>query len=263
MIRCHRAEYTNREGQIYLKLNLMYNSAWSLFSADKEVAPEVEDQDFDFTYTPYAWSGYTYTFENIDRKSLDSIRTWNKKYFSDNKVIIDEMYTPLDEAEQEDGDFNILGKITQVVHRDNYMSDVRIQDKSNETWFATVSRRKFPRVIEGEIVKVRSATVDLESERTNTVKLSPHSNIMTIVPFSQLRKQLRTSVKANLAKVDKQLLHGKVIHEPILASTISKGFNHLGPDQVSSLNELTESYHRARFQVIACTSGKDAIVEVK
>ena len=102
----------------------MYNSAWALFSADKEVAPEVEDQETDFTYTPYAWSGYSYTLEHVDRKSIDAIRTWNKRYFSENKVIIDEMYTPLDEAEQEDGDFNILGKITQVVHRDNYMSDI-------------------------------------------------------------------------------------------------------------------------------------------
>lgn len=241
----------------------MYNSAWSLFSADKEVAPEVEDQDYDFTYTPYAWSGYTYTFENIDRKSLDSVRTWNKKYFQDNKVIIDEMYTPLDEAEQEEGDFNILGKITQVVHRDNYMSDIRIQDKTNDTWFATISRRKFPRVVEGEIVKVRSATVDQDSERSHNVKLSPHSNIMTVVPFSQLRKQLKTSVKANNAQVDKQLLQDAVIHEPILASTVSKAFNHLGPEQVTTLDNLTEDYHRARFQVIACTPGKDAIVEVK
>lgn len=241
----------------------MYNSAWSLFSADKEVAPEVEDQDYDFTYTPYAWSGYSYTFENIDRKSLDSIRTWNKKYFSDNKVIIDEMYTPLDEAEQEDGDFNILGKVTQVVHRDNYMSDIRIQDRTYDTWFATISRRKFPRVVEGEIVKVRSATVDLDSERTHTIKLSPHSNVMTVVPFSQLRKQLKTSVKINHAQVDKQLLQGAVIHEPVLASSVSKAFNHLGPDQVTTLDQLSEDYHRARFQVIACTPGKDAIVEVK
>ena len=240
----------------------MYNSAWALFSADKEVAPEVEDQDFDWTYTPYAWSGYAYTFENIDRKSLDSIRSWNKRYFSENKVIIDEMYTPLDEAEQEDGDFNILGKVTQVVHRDNYMSDVWIADKTNETWFATISRRKFPRVKEGEIVKVRSATVEQDSERTHTIRLSPHSNIMTLVPFSQLWKQLKT-VKMTPTTVDKQLLQGRVIHEPVLASTTSKAFSHIGPEEVTTLDNLTEEHHRARFQIIACTSGEDAIVEVK
>ena len=85
---------------------------------------------------------------------------------------------------------------------------------------------------------------------------------MTLVPFSQLRKQLRTSVKVNHALVDKQLLQGDVIHEPVLASTTTKAFNHLGPDHVTTLDQLSEDYHRARFQVIACTAGKDAIVEV-
>ena len=173
---------------------MSYNSSWSLYSADKEIAPEVEDQESDYTHKAYAYSGWTYTFENNDRKQLEGMRTWNKKYFSENKVIIDEMYTPLDEVENEEGDFNILGKVTQIVHRDNYMSDIRLKDKTNVTWFATISRKKFPRVTEGEVVKIRSATVDADSEREHSVKLSPHSNIMTMVPFSSLRKQIKSSI---------------------------------------------------------------------
>jgi hypothetical protein len=61
---------------------MMYNSSWSLFTTDKEIAPEVEDQDEDYTYKAYAFSGYTYTFENNDRKCLDNMRGWNKTYFS-------------------------------------------------------------------------------------------------------------------------------------------------------------------------------------
>jgi len=49
------------------------------------------------------------------------------------------MYTSLEEIENEEGDFNVLGKVTQVVHRDDYMSDIRITDLSNTTWFATIS----------------------------------------------------------------------------------------------------------------------------
>ena len=63
--------------------------------------------------------------------------------------------------------------------------------------------------------------------------------------------------------VDKQLLQGRVIHEPVLASTTSKAFSHIGPEEVTTLDNLTEEHHRARFQIIACTSGEDAIVEVK
>ncbi len=95
---------------------MSYNSSWALFTQDSEIAPEVEDKDEDYTYKAYAYSGWTYTFEDNDRRELDSCRSWNKKYFTDNKVIIDEMYTPLDEAEKEEGDFNILGKVTQIVH---------------------------------------------------------------------------------------------------------------------------------------------------
>jgi hypothetical protein len=262
-IRCHRAEYTNREGQIYLKLNLMYNSSWAMFTADKEIAPEVEDQEADYTYTPYAWSGYSYTFENVDRKSLDALRTWNKKYFAENPVIIQEMYTPLDEAEQEEGDFNVLGKVTQVVQRDDFMNDIRIKDQSGSTWFATISRRKFPRVVEGEVVKVRSALVEEDSDREHSIRLSPHSNIMTVVPFSQLRKQLRSAVKSSPTEVDEALLAGEVIHEPVLASTVSKAFKDA---QVTPLHELFSNpdedtdLYRARFQVVAATSGKDTVV---
>lgn len=158
-------------------MNMSYSSSWSLFSADKEVAPEVEDQVEDWVYSPYAFSSYSYTFENNDRKALDSIRPWNKTYFQTNEVLVDVMYTALDEATEEDGDFNVLGKITQVVHRDNWMSDIRIQDRSGKTFFTTISRRKFPRAQEGEIIKIRSAVVDEDSHRTNILKLFPHSNI--------------------------------------------------------------------------------------
>ena len=57
-------------------------------------------------------------------------------------------------ATQESGDFNCVGKVTQIVHRDDYMSDIRLRDMSGETWFSTISRRKYPRVMEGEIIKI-------------------------------------------------------------------------------------------------------------
>jgi hypothetical protein len=81
VIRCHRAEYRLRDNQHYLKLNLGYNSSWALFSADNEVAPEVEGQIRDPAREAYAFSGYSYTMESIDQKNLDNLRTWNKKHF--------------------------------------------------------------------------------------------------------------------------------------------------------------------------------------
>lgn len=157
--------------------------------------------------------------ESIDQKHLDNLRTWTKKHFGNHEVIVEDMYTPLEEADKEEGDFNVFGKVTQIVHRDNYMSDIRITDNSNTTWFATISRKKFPWVKEGELIKIRSVTVDEESERTNSLRFAPYSNIMTIVPFSTLQSKFKKL--SNQDKVDKELLKQWIIQEPVLATTIS------------------------------------------
>lgn len=167
ILRIHRADFNQKEEQIYFKLNMSYSSSWALFSADEEVAPEVIKQDGE-EFNPlnaYAYSGKQYTFEAQDQKMLRSIRAWNKSYMSKNVVIIREMYTPLNEAEQEEGDFNVVAKVTQIIHRDQYTSDIRLKDVSKSTWFLTVSRRKFPRLQEGIIIKIRSVNIDKETER--------------------------------------------------------------------------------------------------
>lgn len=167
---------------------MCYNSAWSLFTADEVIPPEV-DSDMNFTHDPYAFNGKTYTNENYDTKVLDKLRTWNDRYWAKNMVLSEDTITPLDEAEQEPGDFDVMGQVVQLIHRDEYTSDIRIKDSSDETWFINILRRKFPRVSEGEFVKIRSATIDKETEREKMLKLAPYSNIMTIVPFSKAKKE--------------------------------------------------------------------------
>jgi hypothetical protein len=166
IIRIHRAEYNYKDSQHYFKLNMSFSSSWALFSADDEVAPEViKEEGDDFTYRAYAFSGKQYNFDSQDQKLLKSVRQWNRGYFSKNQVIIPEMYTPLDEAHEEEGDFNVVAKVTQIVNRDYYTADIRLKDVSKATWFLTVSRRKFPRIQEGSIVKIRSVNIDTETER--------------------------------------------------------------------------------------------------
>lgn len=109
VIRCHWADYTCKDGHSFLKLNLHYNSSWALFSADDIVAPEVKGQVQNPATEAYAFSGYSYTMEPIDQKQLDNLRVWSRKHFANHKVIVDEMYTALSQADEEDGDFNVLG----------------------------------------------------------------------------------------------------------------------------------------------------------
>jgi hypothetical protein len=257
IIRIHRAEYNYKEDQHYFKLNMSYSSSWALFSADDEVAPEViRDDGDDFTYRAYAFSGKQYNFENQDQKLLRSIRSWNKNYMSKNHVIIQEMYTPLEEAKLEEGDFNVVAKITQIVHRDQYTSDLRLKDISKATWFLTVSRRKFPRLQENTIIKIRSVNIDKETERDNCLELAPHSNIMTFVPFSKLIKDLDLKISMNPEKTDKFLCSKPILTEPVIKT---KTFGKYADLPMSTLSEIyddssnKEKVFKTRFYVLEMT----------
>lgn len=257
IVRIHRAEYNFKEDQHYFKLNMSYSSSWALFSADDEVAPEViREEGDDFTYRAYAFSGKQYNFEAQDQKLLRSIRSWNKSYFTKNQVIIPEMYTPLSEAEEEEGDFNVVAKVTQIVHRDYYTSDIRLKDISKQTWFLTISRRKFPRLQEGMIIKIRSVNIDTETERERCLELAPHSNIMTFVPFSKLSKDLAAEISMNPEKTDKELFKKPILTEPVLATRTMGKYSDL---PLTSLSEIyddptnKETIFRTRFFVIKMT----------
>ena len=257
IIRIHRAEYNFKEDQHYFKLNMSYSSSWALFSADDEVAPEViKDDTDDFTYRAYAFSGKQYNFEAQDQKLLRSVRTWNKNYMSKNPVIIPEMYTPLNEAAEEEGDFNVVAKITQIVHRDQYTSDIRLKDISKSTWFLTVSRRKFPRLQENTIIKIRSVNIDTETERERCLELAPHSNIMTFVPFSLLNKQLLNEISMNPEKVDKELFKKPILTEPVLATRTFGKYSDLPLTTLSEVyedNSTKETVFKTRFYIIKVT----------
>lgn len=257
IIRIHRAEYNFKENQKYFKLNMSYSSSWALFSADDEVAPEVNTSgDDDFTFKAYAFSGKQYTFEGQDQKNLKSIRKWNKEYMSENIVIIPEMYTPLNCAAEEEGDFNVVARITQIVHRDHYTSDIRLKDASKATWFMTVSRRKFPRLLEGSVVKIRSACIDTETERERCLELAPHSNIMTFVPFSKLSNQLMNEISMNPDKVDKELFKKPILTEPVLATRTFGDYSKLPLTTLSDMfdsSNTKEHIFRTRFYVVKMT----------
>jgi len=41
------------------------------------------------------------------------------------------------------------------------------------------------------LIKIRSVTIDEDSDRKNSLRFAPHTNIMTIVPFSRLQKDFK------------------------------------------------------------------------
>lgn len=51
-------------------MNLSYNASWAIYSTDDIIAPEVDDQEKDFSYSAYCHSGLTYHSEEQDSKIL-------------------------------------------------------------------------------------------------------------------------------------------------------------------------------------------------
>lgn len=187
------------------------------------------------------------------------MKTWNRKYFKDNNVLIDDMFSAFDEIDKEEGDFNIIGRVTQAVHRDAFMQDIRITDEDNNTIFATVSRKKFPRVEEGTVIKIRSAMLDRNTQRTDTLLLNPYSNIMTIVPFAKILRKLE-SISMDQLSIDQELLEGDVIHEPVLATEVAEDYEDTEvtklEDLFRSVDKSTDTF-RARFYVIKSSDASD------
>lgn len=261
LIRVHRAQFELKDDQAYFRLNLCHSSAWALFSADQTVAPECSEQNEDWDYTPYAFNGHSFTFEHSDRKILDKLKIWNKSYFQNNEVLIDVMFTPLNKAHEEDGDFNIIGKITQVVHRDEWNSDIRIRDRSGDTWFSTIIRKQFPRIKEGEIVKIRSCKVDDDSTRVKSFSISSITNFMTIVPFAKIMKQLN-KIPLDSTDADEFLLDQETIQDPVLASTVSPEYQDMectSLEEIFSAPSKDNQTSRVRFYVVHATKGSEAI----
>ena len=109
VIRIHRANMKMYDGKKQFQVNVFYNSSWCLFSADlenpEEVNSKVKSKDSDDEMVtskkkqlmPYKYSGKSFSIDPDALEQLQDIREWSKKYFADNDVIPDSMYTKLNE----------------------------------------------------------------------------------------------------------------------------------------------------------------------
>jgi hypothetical protein len=108
IIRIHRATMNIFEGKKQFVVNVFFNSSWCLFSTDLEnpeenIAKTEEYREEDGEnpefkrkqVIPYKYSGKTFSVDGETLEQLQSIRAWTKKYFQENDVITDGMYTTL------------------------------------------------------------------------------------------------------------------------------------------------------------------------
>lgn len=161
IIRVHRATLRLYNGVRQFNANIFYNSSWALFSTDKKsVLQEIGGQDSVSDLTPFAYSGKNYTFEKQEAALVTNIRKWANQYFAQYNVISNDMFTPLNKAQAQKSDFDVVAKVLQVFELDEYTNELKLKDQSGAVFFTLALKLKFPHVRAGEVVRIRSATYD-------------------------------------------------------------------------------------------------------
>eukprot|EP00343_Euplotes_focardii_P006703 CAMPEP_0205825168 /NCGR_PEP_ID=MMETSP0206-20130828/24182_1 /ASSEMBLY_ACC=CAM_ASM_000279 /TAXON_ID=36767 /ORGANISM="Euplotes focardii, Strain TN1" /LENGTH=338 /DNA_ID=CAMNT_0053123981 /DNA_START=340 /DNA_END=1353 /DNA_ORIENTATION=+ len=178
---------------------MYYRSSWCLFignDSEAPLEPKVENEDGTnnyFSYTPYNFSGKSFTQEAHETKILKDLKKWSKDYFTKNYVIAHDIKkAELDKALKDQKDFDLLGKITELKDFDQYSNSVIFNDSTGQTWTANLFKRKFPHLKVDDVLRIKSCS----AKEDNSLVLSAHSNILKFFSFSKIEKYLKTNISS-------------------------------------------------------------------
>lgn len=199
IVRVHRAKFQHYNDMKQLNVNMYYRSSWCLFigsDTESPLEPKVENEDGTgnyFSYTPYNFSGKSFTQEAHETKILKDLKKWSKEYFTKNNVIeADIKKADLDEAVKGQKDFDLLAKITEIKDHDQYSNSVTFNDTTGQTWTANLFKRKFPHLKVNDVLRIKSCS----AKEDNTLVLSAHSNILKFFSFSKIERHLKTAISS-------------------------------------------------------------------
>lgn len=131
------------------------------------------------------------------------------------------MYVPLNKATAHKGDFDSVAKILHVHELDEYTNELKLKDASNTVYYTLTLKLKFPNLHSGDIVRIRSATVDETATHKKVLILAPFSNILTLPSNSKLAKDLKGKISDEKA-ADKASLKAKVQFNSVVLSEVEK-----------------------------------------
>lgn len=148
------------------------------------------------------------------------------------------MFVPLNKAQAQKGDFDVVAKILQVFELDEYTNELKLKDSSNQVFYTLALKLKFPHLRTGEVVRIRSATYDETSTQKKVLLLSHYSNIVTFISTSKLAKDLKAKVTDDRS-VEKAALKQDVSLAAVILTEHDKKHANL---PIHSLNDL---FHNA------------------
>nr|Q06184.1 RecName: Full=Telomere-binding protein 51 kDa subunit [Moneuplotes crassus]AAA29127.1 51 kDa telomere-binding protein [Moneuplotes crassus] len=222
IVRVHRARLQHYNDAKQLNVNMYYRSSWCLFIGnDKEapLEPKVENEDGTnnyFSYTPYNFSGKSFTQEGHETKILKDLKKWSKDYFSNNDVVEQVKKADIETAMKNKTDFDLLAKVTEISDNDQYTNTVSLNDSTGQTWTGHLFKRKFPHLVKGDVLRIKSVS----AKEDNSLIFSSHSNILKFFSFSSIHKKLKSSISSDthiktcVTKIDKAA-HNKMDITPL------------------------------------------------
>lgn len=201
IVRVHRAQFQHYNDMKQLNVNMYYRSSWCLFignDGELPLEPKVENEDGTdnyFSYTPYNFSGKSFTQEAHETKILKDLKKWSKEYFTKNNVVDGDIKREtIDQAVKDQKDFDLLAKITDMKDNDQYTNSVTLNDTTGQTWTAQLFKRKFPHLKVNDVIRIKSCS----AKEDNSLVLSAHSNILKFFSFSKIHKHLSTSISSSV-----------------------------------------------------------------
>nr|AAC27615.1 alpha telomere binding protein [Oxytricha trifallax] len=222
IIRIHRATIRLYNGQRQFNANIFYSSSWALFSTDKKSAlQEIGGQEATSDLVPFSHSGKNFTFQKNEAGIVQNIRKWAQQYFTQYSVISNDMFTALNKAQAQKGDFDVVAKILQIHELDEYTNELKLKDASGQVFYTLALKLKFPHLRTGEVVRIRSATYDETSTQKKVLLLSHYSNIVTFISTSKLAKELRGKITDDRA-VEKAALKQDVSLSAVVLTEVDK-----------------------------------------
>jgi len=126
---------------------------------------------------------------------LSNLRKWANSYFSSNNVITSDLFVPLNKVHTEKGgDFDVLAKIVHIHELDEYTNELKLKDNTGVAWYTLALKLKFPSIRSGDVVRIRSATVDETATTKKVLNLSHYSNILTFISSAKVTKDIKAKV---------------------------------------------------------------------
>jgi hypothetical protein len=121
----------------------------------------------------------------------------------------------------ENYEFDLLVKILKIFEKDEYNLELRIKDVSNEMWFIVIPKLKFGPLKEGEIIRIRSVTVNITSKR-NVIQCKPSTNILRFTYKNTIVQEMKSKI-LDETNADKMMLEdsNEIIMSPVLYTEIT------------------------------------------